>query len=78
MSKRHWGRWEFDTRKPLALTIQVTPNFEYDIVLSQCQSHFKQENWLYHLSEKRWVTLQDLADLRRAFEELTIGGVKGK
>ena len=71
---QRWGRWGLDTKEPLALTIMVTPNFEYDILLSLCQSLAQQDAWLFHLSEKNWVTPQDVTDLRRAFGELIIGG----
>lgn len=78
ISERHWGRWELDTREPPALIIQSTMPFcEYYILLSLCQSLAQQKNWIDHLSEKRWMMLPDLANLRRAFEDLNNRKLKG-
>lgn len=77
ISERHWGRWELDTREPPALIIQSMLFCEYYILLSLCQSLSQQENWIHHMSEKRWVTPQDLANLRRAFEDLNNRKLKG-
>jgi hypothetical protein len=75
-SKRtEWGKWKLesftqdDGRPGAGLQIEG-----YEIDLTRIDSASKLGEWMFHLTEKGWITPKDLGDLAMAVRQLDICG----
>jgi len=83
-----WGRWFFDTRKPVSLTtfssraqIAGQPPWkgdEYWIEITRIGPHGESDGgkytWYQHMAEKIWMGKQGIADMKRAVADLVKDG----
>jgi hypothetical protein len=62
---KRWGNWRYNPSEPPSLD-----HGGYQIVLARLDSTAKLGDWLLHLSEKNWVTADDLGQLVKAVGDL--------
>ena len=62
----YWGRWVLDG-KHLTLT---EDSFPYGVPIDDCWELDGEARWLRHLSNKTWITAEDLGNLVLALNDL--------
>jgi hypothetical protein len=61
-----WGVWVYDAAQQL-LRYDQEDTFPYEIDLDRSRTGAACAGWLMHMSQKRWITTEDLGNLVRAF-----------
>ncbi len=74
MPNHTWGNWRLDMHPSFSLNIHATPWWEYEVPLERLKADGL-KHWQEHMSEKRWITKADIANLAKAYNELEKEGL---
>lgn len=67
-----WGNWYLDGKY---LCIKIRDVDKYEIPLDCCHTAKRRNEWIWHMSEKFWITDIDRHDLLDAFRDLEKRGI---
>lgn len=63
-----WGRWELDAGR-LVLTFSKQ-HHSYEVDLERCCTPAQMLDWIFQVRPKGWCSIEDIADLIDAFNDL--------
>lgn len=62
-----WGNWRYGPTDPPSIDYHP---YRYEIVLTRIDTVSRLGDWLLHMSEKGWITTEDLGNLVKAVQDL--------
>ena len=69
-----WGHWEYK-KNSLTLDFRGSEG-QYEVDLEQCNTSSGILDWILQISQKQWITLEDIGNLVRALDELAGHGLQ--